>query len=366
MGASRVRWSDASRGFIIIVIAIYHTSLKLAESRILSNVITDLVTSLIGIGMGLFFVISGMNSSKYIFGTWARAWRRRLGPLLWLMCVWTLIYWITRDSDHSDPTRLYSMKVSDLIYRFLTPSWGLWFLWSLILYIALSKVMENIRPCYVSAVSGAIAVLGLCTSDYHLRKYGLTIFANDYGLRSAASYYFFFYFGHRYNPQIEKFASLPLWPVAAATAVCGVIALEAEKMFEVLLIDAPLRAVALASGIGCAICLGRFLSNVRVLQNFGIATLPIYLLHPLVILVALSPITTRPDRLGVPSWLVSVMVGLSAVVLSLFIARGLMLLRLGWLFKPPASLVYFHDKALNIVSRTRVFRKRANIPDVRL
>ncbi|RZK28251.1 MAG: hypothetical protein EOO61_22325, partial [Hymenobacter sp.] len=203
-GSRRVGWMDASRGLIIGIIAIYHTAQILPHTTTGYYSVTQTIYYWISIGMSLFFLIAGMNSRKYLHGTWKLAWRRRIGPLFWLLTIWVPIYWLAYDVVLRRSNISVSSPLLDLLHGFIVPTWELWFLWSLSFYCLISKLLASYSSRILVAGLGAISFLGICTSDYHLRMLGFTWIADSYTWRSFVSYYFFFYCGHRYTSQILK------------------------------------------------------------------------------------------------------------------------------------------------------------------
>lgn len=339
----RVQWMDASRGLIIVIIAIYHASEELMKAGINARGASNTIYPLIGIGMGLFFLLAGMNSRKYIHGTWRLAWRRRLGPLLWLLAIWVPIYWLFYDILLKVDRQPASALLSHLIYSFITPAWGLWFLWSMIIYFTVGKILINAKAKYVIGFFGIISFIGLCTSIWHLRKYGLGWLADNYNWRSTLCFFLFFYLGVRYSASILKFATLSLSRTIVISLSAACLARMLDGAIPTIVIDAPLRLIALVAGLVTAMAIGRILSIVPIIRGIGAATLPIYLIHPLLISSLIAMPALRRMFAQHASPLLPIFLGFACAVISLLIARVLASSKTRWLFSPPAALIRLHD-----------------------
>lgn len=353
---------DASRGLIIGIIAVYHACQELLRLGIRDEPAANAIFPTISIGMGLFFILAGVNSRKYLHGTWGFAWRRRLGPLLWLLAVWVVIYWLLNTFVFSSyPISLHEAALS-LLYGFVTPAWGLWFLWSLTVYFLTSKLLIELPSLFVLLPAGTLALIGLCTSDYHLRKYGLSWFADSYNWRSALSFFFFFYCGHRYASSVLKFANLSLSATLVIASALGYLAGKFDGVIHSIVVNGPLHVVALVAGLAVAVSYGRILASVSLIRTLGAATLPIYLLHTLLITALIRIPSLRTFFLHRSDSLTPVAIGLVSVIVSLLLARLAKPLKVTWLFKPPATLIELHDGIIDeIAARLPGDRNNVNL-----
>ena len=328
---------------IIAIIAIYHASQHMIALGVNTRPVGDLIFPLISTGMGLFFLISGMNSTRYICGTWRTVWRKRLGPLLYLLVVWIFIYWLFFDllvnRGYLDPEK----AAFDLIYDFITPSWELWFLWSLAAYIALSRIIQTVPSLYVTALFGSIAFIGLCTSDWHLRKYGLSWIADHYNWRGFICYFFFFDCGSRFANQIKKMSSFPLIPVSIILIAVSQLAQGMDGYIPSIFVNAPLHLIELITALMLAICMGRILGKISLIRNVGAATLPVYLLHPIILMSIMHLPGVKTYLLSNFSVFLSPIVGIASVILSLAFSKIVVTVGGNWLFKVPSPLTTLHD-----------------------
>lgn len=344
--SKRFDWMYSSRGIIVLIIAIYHTALQFSFIGVSTTAVVSTISPLINTGMGLFFLIAGFNSRKYIDGTLKAAWRRRLGPLLWILTVWVTIYWL-----YSSGTIIFHRNLVDIFESiaksFAAPSWELWFIWSVTVYFVVSMILKKASPKYIVFIFGIVGFVGLCTSDYHLKKYGLGWFANNYNLRSAASYYIFFYCGHKYAEYVINFSNYNTKNLGIFTFSIGLLAIIINSRYNIVVVNAPMNTIALLCGIVSAASLGKILSGSKIIRGIGMATLPIYLISPILIHICVKHIGLYIIKTGINIYVISIFVGFTCSIISLLLAYGLGPSRTSLLFKPPVFLVAIHDNIVN-------------------
>lgn len=336
----RVYWADTAKGLIILIIVMSHGALFVEGAGYPQAGMRNAIGAVTPVGMPLFFMISGMFSRRYLDGNWGAFWHGRLKGLIWVLLVWIPIDWLLFAifPNFRDPT--HGKYLWQLLTAWLFPSSYLWFIWSLGAYSLLAWLLGrgHAKLWLGASVVVTLAMLGLTT--WHLDHYGLHRLAQDYYLRGALSYFFYFYIGYVARDAIIRASTLPAIPtLIVSLAGYGLLAW-ISSMVTGVAPGAAIKFVAIAVGMLGAIYLGKTLAirvdTRRFFGRLGQMTLPIYLTH----LLFMMPLcywlaSLDSDFLRGTGVALAIVVSIIGVLGSVAITALALALRLNFFFFPP-------------------------------
>ncbi|TGX53501.1 acyltransferase [Sphingomonas gei] len=336
----RVYWADTAKGLIILIIVLSHGGLFVEGAGYPQATLRNAIGAVTPVGMPLFFMISGMFSRRYLDGSWSGFWHGRLKALIWVLLIWIPIDWLLFSifPNFRDPT--HGKHLWQILTAWIFPSSYLWFIWSLGAYSLLAWLLgrRHAKICAAAALAVTLAMLGLTT--WHLDHYGLHLLAQDYYLRGALSFFFYFYFGYVCRDLILRAATLPTVPATVVALVgYGVLAWIASTVTSVAP-GAVIKFVAVGVGMVGAIYLGKTLGVRRDTRRFfgrlGQMTLPIYLTH----LLFMMPLVYWLASLHSPYLLgsgvaLAIAVSIISILGSVAITQLAIALNLTFFFFPP-------------------------------
>ncbi|TPG16505.1 acyltransferase [Sphingomonas koreensis] len=287
---SRIHWADTAKGLIILVIVAVHVAEHLEGAGYPQRFVRQALDSVTPIGMPFFFMVSGMFSRTYLDGSWRAFWRHRISILSWLLIVWTPIEsaLFAVIPSFTDPVHPFHLR--QIARQLLFPTSYLWFIWSLVVYSLVAKVMGRRGWNAKLVIASAPTLFLLGFTVWHLHKYGIIWLADNFYARCVLTYFFFFYLGYVQRERILAITSLPVVATMVATLALFGLLFWVTLMPLSIIVGAAVRFAAIAIGIVAAIYTGKSLAlDSRVRRLFfglGALTLPIYLVH----LVVLMPI----------------------------------------------------------------------------
>lgn len=307
----RLAWADIARGGAMILVVLAH-ALQLMDAQGWNNGWLDTANLyLTALRMPLFFLVSGLFAARAIDRSWRGLFASRLAVLLYLYFLWM----VARTAWFAFvPWPLDTMPpVQALLLSPVWPTNGLWFLYALVLYLIAGKLTARLPVAMVLVVFGALAV---ATASGLLPDIGNPVW------HSIAIYAFFFLLGARLPrvwSTVADRATGPFAIIAPAAIVASVL------VFGQL--PDPLQGIgrivlSLVCVLAC-IALAAVLSRVRIaaepLRFVGLRTLPIYVVHTmlLAVLVPVIPVQSVPPEVAAAGLVIV------AVVLPVLLRRAL-------------------------------------------
>ncbi|WP_404338494.1 acyltransferase family protein [Sphingomonas sp. MMS12-HWE2-04] len=350
-GEDRVYWADTAKGLIILIIVLSHGALFVEGAGYPQAGMRNAIGAVTPVGMPLFFMISGMFSRRYLDGSWSGFWHGRLKALIWVMLIWIPIDWLLYSIFPNFRDPLHGKYLWQLLTAWIFPSSYLWFIWSLGVYSLLAWALgrRHARTWLALSVLVTFAMLGLTT--WHLDHYGLHLLAQDYYLRGALSYFFYFYLGYVCRDWIVRAATLPAIPTLIVTLTGYGLLAWIAMMVKGVVPGAAIKFVAIAIGMLGAIYLGKTLAlradTRRFFGRLGQMTLPIYLTH----LLFMMPLCYWLAKLHSPFLLQSgvalaIVVSLIGILGSVAITALALSLGLTFFFFPPKLRLFARIDAL--------------------
>ncbi|GHC22911.1 membrane protein [Kushneria pakistanensis] len=322
----RIEWIDAAKGACILAVILYHFNIfiyqGIHEGHTIAAVWNIGITALKPLRMPLFFLISGYLASTSITRrSWGRVRTKKIASLLWVYVLWAVIYWaavshLLPDNPWFENSFNADMTLTLLLERMLTANISLWYLYALVIYFVVAKVMRS-----------AVAAIGLGVL-INIAMYFFIDPAN-WGMRSLIGYFVFFALGayakdiittHYAAFNLRRFActaALTLAGLALASYFSALTAPGVEMLLGFVMVSTVIDLFALAC---------RHV-NMTYLCMVGRQTLPIYVMHRLV-LRFISPY--MPETVNTFLLVMEPIIATIAVAaVCLFIYHGLLRIRGG-------------------------------------
>jgi uncharacterized membrane protein YcfT len=338
---ARVDWVDTAKAAAIVLVVLYHVggtgiSYLLPGAEGWGVDAWRLVNSaLLPVRMPLFFLASGLLAARAVERDWSRLWRPRLGNLLWPFVLWSAVFagvsglaYAPEDPAAYTGGSLLAIPVGGTAY---------WYLATLVVFFVTARLLRAWAPT-VLLISAVALGLAPHVAPVLTELVGPAGAANAARLCYFALWYFAGCFARGVVERIATANRVPLLPVAVVAF--------AALAYLVYVRDVSVPSTALSlTGLVAAVLASRWVSGFRPARRLSRylagRTLPIYVLHP--VLINLLIIATRP--VGLPSWLAQpwatallvplLTVGLTWAAVAIYDAAGRA--RLGWLFRAPGG-----------------------------
>ena len=334
-GSDRSAWADTAKALSIFLVVLHHTvgkHLCLVTPSPLIGVETawlELTYALRPVRMPLFFVVSGLFAGPALRRPWRQVVRKRVLDIYYLYALWLGIHmgvFMVFDELPMNRTRDWSELVANLVIA----SSGLWYLYALVAYFLVARLLVGLDPRVVVALAAALALL---TPSLGIEAVNTA---------SLVQHFFFFAFAAHFPSVVGSMALLgrrltlllagAAAAVGAAPIVWGPDARPSRFVISLLAVPLAIRLAGLLAQWRPAARLGSFL---------GRRTLPIYVLH-VPVLAALHSFFTerlRFEGTSLASFLALAVYPLVAacVIIATCLGGEQMLRRTGfdWLFTAP-------------------------------
>jgi len=317
--STRELWVDVARGGAILLVILHHAWQTLSERVEVAQIWTLVDQSLTSMRMPTFFMISGLFAARTVAGPFARVWRGKLLFFGYLYLIWSAFYVVFSAATAALGGDSPSAEAWEAIVQTLTLNGPIWYLPALATFLGLAFVLRRLPPS-VQLLVGLTSLV-----PFALRF----VESGSWGVDRMAQYFFWFLVGCHASAWIRRTAARATWMIAVALLLiwgaAGVVLLKTVgrgwHAGDLLL---PFLAVPMAAAV--AVVLGRTLFG-GPLAALGRDTLPVYVLHDAMIVLALA-VLPESGALGPLS--VTVVAATGCVV-------GVWLLRPYWyLFALPA------------------------------
>lgn len=349
-GVQRIEWIDAAKGACILAVILYHFNIFIYQGIHEGHSIAALwnvgITALKPLRMPLFFLISGYLAANSINKrSWKQIRTRKVASLLWVYVLWAAIYWVMvvhvlPDNPWFENSFNESMTLALLLERMLTANISLWYLYALVIYFVIAKAMK-----FATVAIGVGAAVNVAMYFF--------IDPENWGMRSLLGYFVFFALGaygkdlittHYSAFNLKRFictTALSLAGLGLAGYLDALTAPGVEMVLGVVMVSTVIDMFALAC---------RHI-NMRYLCMIGRQTLPIYVLHRLILrfMAPYMPETVNNFLLIIEPIIVTVAVAVAC----LFIYHGLLRIRGGRaLFTMPHTFrrIAYRTKLLQPIS----------------
>ena len=341
-GPERLAWADAARGLAVLAVVVFHVGLWhfLPHAPELwspaARVWSKVNGVLAGVRIPLLLTISGLVLSRRV----RRGFSDRsniVRPLAnyYLYVVWLIIYtaFFAVVSYPALPHRVTG--VGDFVLQLIVPDTTLWYVFALAVYVPVFSALRAVPPWLVLAVLAALTI-GVRATDA----------VEPQAIKIAEVALFFAIGVYGATPIRHLAASASVVRAGALVVIAAVVTLGGRFMTgevdgTILFVVRGLTFMV-ASVVVIAIVV-RWRAAEHLLSAVGRQTLPIYVMHPLLICALIAAVhqwSGFEDFLGRPlvSVLYPVVVTVGIAVLSLTLHRLAMHAGLGLLFALPAGI----------------------------
>ncbi|ART63133.1 acyltransferase family protein [Kushneria marisflavi] len=292
-GARRIDWIDAAKGVCILAVVLYHfNQMVLQQIDFGQTAVPTLwslgITALKPLRMPLFFLISGFLASRSITGRgWEQVRTSRVANLLWVYVLWVGLYWLFIEgvivplNVDVAAAGAHPETLTGVVMQLVSANTGLWYLYALVLYFVACKLLQH--TAYPAVISiGLGVVLHLVSS--------LWLPSSWWNVATLMNYLFFFAIGCHLQPLITRHYTRGNPVRFVITAVLTLMALGAA--WKLGSMDAPgVKLVLALLMVSTTIDLFALLTQrfkMAMLCDIGRRTLPIYVIHKLLIFVLVA------------------------------------------------------------------------------
>lgn len=324
--SARLQWIDAAKGLCILLVVLRHVvehvlnpAITQPAAALAVDQWSNLSALLTPLRLPLFFLISGYLARSAIFTKPTTSfWRAQVLFFLWLYGLWTVLQWSAMTALLGLDPAAHPRPMTTLWGAFAAALRGdsfLWYIYALPLYAATSRLFRAHHPwLLLPAVLACVAA--------HQRWIDLA--PTSLGLPADWIYYVV---GVTCRHRIERlYADATPARLFVAVAAFAVLALWGvhSRTFYAAWVFVPLAAAAVIAAILAIALLGSS-RLVVALAYFGRRTLPIYVIHPmLLLLLSLGLVGVQFSAIALPAaWLAPVLLATAVVALCLLIHHGL-------------------------------------------
>jgi len=274
---ARLDWVDAGRGLAILLVVSFHAANWLGAAGIPTEGWVTTNEAMATLRMPLFFVLAGLFSQKWLTVSWRTLWSSKISLFAWVFGLWTVIstFSFMLGLNLQGQNGNYLRQLVDILWAPALPRFELWFIWALFWFFIIAKLIRRTPVWLQLGVTAALSVVAL--SGW---------IEGNVGWTGAAKYLFFFLVGLLLRDQILNVSAswrtpalTAIFVVWLAVSIAGVFLGWHESIPGYYFVNAIL-------GIGAGIGLSRLLASISMLRHVGARTLPIYLMHTTVILIA--------------------------------------------------------------------------------
>lgn len=327
---ARHAWPDVARGVTVLLVVAMHIlylhALPLLPGTLAVNGHHPVISVTNQLRMPLFFLVSGFLSANMLQRSWRAGISGRIAPRYYLYVVWlSITALVLRTLAVADGI---PFDASDYVLsQLLEPRGILWYIWALGLYFLVARATRRIPMSVLLVPTVAMSVLG----QVHLAGPW-----ND-----VAAGFLPFLLGARFSREIRMLTDrVPLWlgvPVLGAGALLGVV----DSAGHWPIATGMIVSAILVPGVLMVLPHIAQWRILRPIRHVGRNTLPIFAMHPLLIVLANRFALERPEltefiaahRALALVWPLVLLVGIVAV--SLGLQRMLRAIGLRHLFEMP-------------------------------
>jgi uncharacterized membrane protein YcfT len=285
----RLGWLDIARGGSILLIVMFHATDWLAAYDSSPSIYTQLNLFFRPIRVPIFFLVSGILASDYMDLSWRVLFKRRILPLIYAYVLWgTLNWYFFRHYDDGVHKIAFGENLFQLISLWYSPMIGLWFIWSLPIYIITTKMIIDTSSVYSLPVASFVSILFFTNYFESLSVPHTNLFW----------YYIFFYVGAKFKEDIILLVhhqfSIVLLTGCAVYMLTGLALLNLPiDYYKSGIFFAILRFIlsvsGVATGLGFAFLVNRVSYIGPILRFLGKRTLSIYVVNELFVSIVAYP-----------------------------------------------------------------------------
>lgn len=337
----RLHWIDFAKTIAISLVVVYHVTIGMdflfpTPGGSGSALWTRFNLIAVPLRMPLFFLAAGILAHFAITRPWVAVIRPRIIVLLWPYVLWTIAFACVAGFAYR-PDDVLGYGIERLMGLPVARA-GYWFLLVLVIFFVVAKLL---RRWSLIALSVTL-LLALAAPWLEAHVYPELPWLTVYGVTRITRYAFWYFlgcYGYRYLSRIARIKPFVLIAGGGVTfALLTVIGYRTGTAAELVF---ALSVTGLTAMTGLSLWVSRFDSVRRVSKYMAARSLPIYLIHPMliVLIVTVTRLVGGADQpnnllatILVP--LVSALAIAASIALYNWIAKGPAV----WVFAPPALL----------------------------
>ncbi|WP_438765581.1 acyltransferase family protein [Kushneria sp. TE3] len=284
-GGQRIVWIDAAKGACIFMVVLWHTTI-FSYTRIdfgtlpLDSLWTGVLTAFKPLRMPLFFLISGFLAHSAITRrTWQATFRSRVATLFWLYVLWMTINWLVISLMRTQipgaagviPGEAYTLDVVEFMRGVFLADSGIWYLYALVLYFVVCKIFNRVTVPLLVTLALLQILSEHITQAWNFQK------LLDYGI-----FYALGCFGRDHIARIYADFSARRWALVGVVLLASMALARQLGIFYWPVMQLFLSCLMVSFAIDTLSLILRFW-QMRALQALGKRTLPVYVLHMLLV-----------------------------------------------------------------------------------
>jgi len=281
----RLHWADIAKAGAIVLVVVYHVgSTGLSELTEGENAAKSawaaVNAALVPVRMPLFFLISGVLAVGAIQRRWTEVWRKRVADLLWPFALWTLAFAVPYALAYATGG-ITGTTLEAASWTFVAAG-AYWYLPALIVFFLATWLLRNtpmVLLGFAIALHAAAPMIRDALGDAIDPDVRITIYR-------WATFLVWFALGATARKQIEYVAHLPAY-VAVVTASVYVFAAILVYQYGWTLTPV-LNVLGVVTALIASAQFARFARPVRLGRYLAKRTLPIYLIHPILLAIMVA------------------------------------------------------------------------------
>lgn len=339
----RLHWVDTAKAAAILLVVLYHvggTGVSMLFPGTTSYALTawdELSRMLLPVRMPLFFLAAGMLASKAVHRPWRASWRSRFADILWPYILWSVVFALVAGFAYrpADPRGYTEFSLGTI----LQGGTAYWFLPVLVVFFAAAKLLRE-HP-HLTTLAALLLLVAQPAVARQIPEFVPDALATNIGrLVTFALWYFIGCYASTYMRRLADTGTRAL--MVGAVVIYGGMAYLVYVRGTELPVLFGMTVTGLMAAITLSVWASRF-APVRAASSYLAArTLPIYLVHPVLLSVLGGvAIFLRGGGSPIPQDLLVLNVVAVPVIVVVITAGSLaaydlaVCSRFRWLFKPP-------------------------------
>lgn len=292
---------DLVKGSSVLIVVLFHSVIHMyavTPDGAVSSGWHSFMNVIEPLRMPIFFMVSGMLATSAMGRPW-RLSRRRTYGMAYLYILWSAIFFIVVALYiHETPVE----AVLNFPRRLLVGSSGYWYLYALLLYFVVAKLLRRWPAWIILAIAIALNLLRAPVAQWN-RDFMTSIDVGS-AMTSIVTNLVFYILGVYYKEVIAWVADRASWlrvaVVVALVSAYGIWRNSAPEYWEMTYL--PISLAWIAAGVMLAHLLVEYNGPRRFGTFFGARTLPIFVVQfPLLMALSSYLRNNRPEYLQIPA-----------------------------------------------------------------